>query len=195
MPLFHPRPAAALLAVALLPAVAMAERVSVRYDDEARPFPSNQLTVPDFSQATLRRVNLPLPDCSVRVSDCQDIAVINQLDGFSTQPRITVPYTGDIDPASVNSKTVFQFNLGDTLTLRGFGERVGINQIVWDPATRTLAFEPDELLAERSRYVLIVTNGVRDSQGKKLKVADFYEARGPKKGRPYEQAIRRKSAL
>ncbi|TNF57945.1 MAG: hypothetical protein EP308_01330 [Burkholderiales bacterium] len=185
MPLFHPRPAAALLAVALLPAVAMAERVSVRYDDEARPFPSNQLTVPDFSQATLRRVNLPLPDCSVRVSDCQDIAVINQLDGFSTQPRITVPFTGDIDPASVNSKTVFLFNLGDTLTLRGFGERVGINQIVWDPATRTLAFEPDELLAERSRYVLIVTNGVRDSQGKKLKVADFYEARGPKKGRPY----------
>ncbi|HEX5739719.1 MAG TPA: hypothetical protein VFY22_14505, partial [Hydrogenophaga sp.] len=30
--------------------------------------------------------------------------------------------------------------------------------------------EPDELLAERSRYVLVVTDGVRDSHGKKLKM-------------------------
>ncbi len=185
MPLHFQSPAAVVLAVALLPVAALADRVSVRYDDQARPFPTNRLTVPDFSQATLRRVNLPLPDCSVQVSDCQDIAVINQLDGFSTQPRITVPFTGDIDPGSVNSQTVFLFNLGDTLTLQGFGQRVGINQIVWDPATRTLAFQSDELLAERSRYVLIVTDGVRDSRGKKLQVADFLESKGPKKGAPY----------
>jgi len=185
MPLQFLRPAAAVLAVALLPAAALAERVSVRYDDQARPFPSNRLTVPDFSQATLRRVSLPLPDCGVRVSDCLDMAVINQLDGFSTQPRISVPFTGDIDVSTVNSQTVFLMNLGDTLTLRGHGERVGINQILWDPATRTLVFEPDALLAERSRYVLIVTNGVRDSRGKPLQVADFYEVRGPKKGMPF----------
>ena len=27
------------------------------------------------------------------------------------------------------------------------GQKVGINQVLWDPATKTLAFESDELLA------------------------------------------------
>ena len=84
---------------------------------QAAPFPSNRFTVFDGTQNTLRRVSLPKPDCSVRVSDCQDIDVINTLDGFSTQPRITVPFTGDIDVATVNSDTIFLVNLGDTLTL------------------------------------------------------------------------------
>lgn len=165
------RPVAAMVALLWMP-VALADGVSVRYDSEHSPFPSNRLTVLDFSNATFRRVNLPKPDCAVRVNDCADIDVINTLDGFSTQPRITVPFTGDIDVASVNSDTVYLYNLGDTLTLRGFGQKVGINQVLWDPASKTLVFEPDELLAERSRYVLVVTNGVRDANGKKLKMSD-----------------------
>ena len=166
---------AAVLAAAVLPVAALADGVSVRFDDQASPFPSNRLTVLDFSNATYRRVNLPKPDCAVRVSDCADIDVINTLDGFSTQPRITVPFTGDIDVSTVNSDTVFLVNLGDTQTLRGFGEKVGINQILWDPASKTLVFEPDELLAERSRYVLAVTNGVRDARGKRIKTSDYME--------------------
>lgn len=168
------------LAVPLMawPAIAQADGVSVRYDAEASPFPSNRYTVPDFGNATLRRVNLPKPDCAVRPSDCADIDVINTLDGFSTQPRITVPFTGDIDPASVNSESIYLVNLGDVLTLRGFGQKVGINQVVWDPQSKTLAFESDELLQERSRYLLVVTNAVRDAQGKKLKAADFLAGAG-----------------
>jgi hypothetical protein len=169
----YARRLAAVLALAALPVAAMADGVSVRYDDEASPFPSNRLTTLDFSNVTYRRVNLPKPDCAVRVSDCADIDVINQLDGFSTQPRITVPFTGDIDVSSVNSDTVFLVNLGDTQTLRGFGDRVGINQVLWDPTSKTLVFEPDELLAEHARYVLVVTNGVRDASGKKLKMSRF----------------------
>jgi hypothetical protein len=111
---------------------------------------------------------LPKPDCAVRVSDCLDIDVINTLDGFSTQPRITVPFTGDIDLATVNSGSVFLVNLGDTLTLRGFGERVGINQVLWDPGTKTLVFESDQLLQQHSRYLLVITDGVRDALGKKI---------------------------
>lgn len=159
------------------PALAQADGVSVRYDAQASPFPSNRYTVPEFGNATLRRVNLPKPDCATRPSDCADIDVINTLDGFSTQPRITVPFTGDIDPASVNSESIYLVNLGDVLTLRGFGQKVGINQVVWDPATKTLAFESDELLQERSRYLLVVTNAVRDAQGKKLKSGDFLGGR------------------
>ena len=165
------------LPFALLPALAQADGVSVRYDAEASPFPSNRFTVPDFGNATLRRVNLPKPDCKTRPSDCADIDVINTLDGFSTQPRITVPFTGDIDLASVNSESIYLVNLGDVLTLRGFGQKVGINQVVWDPATKTLAFESDELLQERSRYLLVVTNAVRDAKGKKLKNGDFLGGR------------------
>jgi Bacterial virulence factor lipase N-terminal len=149
-------------------------RVSVKFDlsDPAgSPFPSNRFSVRDWSNKTLRRVNLPLPDCTVRVSDCQDIAVINTLDGFSTQPRITVPFTGAIDPTSVTSNTVYLLNLGDVQTGRGIGSRVGINQRLWDPATNTMVFESDELLQEHTRYVLIVTNGVRDASGKPIKRA------------------------
>jgi hypothetical protein len=178
---FRKRPLwlALTLAVPLVawPALAQADGVSVRYDATASPFPSNRYTVPDFGNATLRRVNLPKPDCATRPSDCADIDVINTLDGFSTQPRITVPFTGDIDPASVDSESIYLVNLGDVLTLRGFGQKVGINQVVWDPASKTLAFESDELLQERSRYLLVVTNAVRDAEGKKLKSSDFLGGR------------------
>ena len=127
--------------------------VRVKFDTAdiaGSPFPSDRYTQRDWSNRSFRRVNLPTPDCAVRVSDCQDIAVINGLDGFSTQPRITVPFTGAIDVNSVTSDTVYLLNLGDVMTARGLGQRVGINQRLWDPATNTLVFEPDELLAECS---------------------------------------------
>ncbi|HEV7575052.1 MAG TPA: hypothetical protein VGO85_03335 [Caldimonas sp.] len=150
----------------------LADGVSVRNDvgnPAGAPFPSNRYTVFDGTQNTLRRVRLPKPNCAVQVSDCQDIDVINTLDGFSTQPRITVPFTGDIDVASVDSDTIFLVNLGDTLTLHGFGDRVGINQVLWDPATKTLVFESDQLLKQHSRYLLVITDGVHDSRGRKIK--------------------------
>ena len=148
--------------------------VRVKFDTgdlAGSPFPSDRYTQRDWSNRSFRRVNLPTPDCAVRVSDCEDIAVINGLDGFSTQPRITVPFTGAIDVSSVTSDTVYLLNLGDVMTARGLGQRVGINQRLWDPASNTLVFEPDELLAEHSRYVLIVTSGVRDANGKPIKRA------------------------
>lgn len=167
----YARPLLAAAALSLLAPVALADGVSVRNDPglAGAPFPSNRYTVFDGTQNTLNRVNLPKPDCAVRVSDCQDIDVINTLDGFSTQPRITVPFTGDIDLSTVNSDTIFLVNLGDTFTLRGFGDRVGINQVLWDPATKTLVFESDQLLEQHSRYLLVITDGVRDTRGKKIK--------------------------
>jgi hypothetical protein len=140
-------------------------------DPATSPFPSDRYTVREWSNQTFRRVNLPTPDCALRVSDCQDIAVINTLDGFSTQPRMTVPFTGAIDPASVTSDTVYLLNLGDVQTANGLGTRVGINQRMWDPATNTLVFEPDELLQEHTRYALIITDGVRDAAGQPIQRA------------------------
>ncbi len=163
------------------------DRVRVKFslsDPASSPFPSDRYTVRNWGNQTFRRVNLPLPDCTVRVSDCEDIAVINTLDGFSTQPRISIPFSGPIDTASVTSETVFLLNLGDVLSGRGFGQRVGINQRVWDPATNTLVVESDELLAEHSRYLLVVTDGVRDTRGKPIKdskLDDDDAPRGPER--------------
>ena len=168
----------AAASLSLLAPLALADGVSVRADHgdlAGAPFPNNRFTVFDGTQRTLRRVQLPLPDCTARVSDCQDIVVLNTLDGFSTQPRVTVPFTGDIDLGTVNSRTVYFVNLGDTFTLRGVGDRVGINQIVWEPATKTLSFQSDELLQEHSRYLMVVTDGVRDRTGKKLKSGGWGE--------------------
>ena len=50
-------------------------------DPNTGPFPSDVFTVADSTHNTGRRVNLPYPDCSVRVSDCGDLDVINTLDG------------------------------------------------------------------------------------------------------------------
>jgi hypothetical protein len=167
---------AAVLALSACASVAAAAGVSVKFDlrdPTAGPFPSDRFTVRDFSQRTFRRVKLPKPDCAARPSDCADIDVINTLDGFNTQPRITIPFTGDIDVKTVTSDTVYLVNLGDTMTRAGFGDRVGINQVLWDAATKTLAVESDELLKEHSSYLLVVTNGVRDTAGDPIEAGRF----------------------
>jgi len=56
------------------------------------PFPSDRFTIADPSQNTQRRVDLPIPDCAVRQSDCEDLAVINTLDGFHIEPRLSIPF-------------------------------------------------------------------------------------------------------
>ena len=157
--------------LAVASAVAFAAGVAVKIDrssPDKGPFPSDRFTQLDFSQKTFLRVHLPKPDCNARPSDCADIDVLNTLDGFNVQPRITVPFTGAIDVNTVNSETVFLINLGDARSGDGFGQRVGINQVSWDPGTNTLVFESDEQLNEHTRYVLVVTDGVRDATGRPI---------------------------
>ena len=45
---------------------------------------------------------------------------------------------------------------------------MGLNQLSWDPASNTLVAQPDELLQQHSRYLLVITNGVRDASGKRI---------------------------
>ena len=75
------------------------------------PFPSDRWTVADTTQLTGLRVDLPKPNCAVRPSDCADIDVLNTLDGFNIQPRLSIPFTGAIDAASVSSSNVFLVRL------------------------------------------------------------------------------------
>lgn len=138
----------------------------------AGPFPSDRFTVADPRHNTGVRVNLPKPNCTTNPTDCADIDVINRLDGFNLQPRISISFSKDIDVNSVNSGNVFFVSLGDTLG-GGGGHVVGINQVVWDPATLTLHAESDELLDQHTRYALIVTSGIRDADGDPVEAGDF----------------------
>ena len=139
------------------------------------PFPSDRFTVADASQLTSRRVDLPLPDRVARPSDYDDVSVINTLDGFNLQPRLSVAFSGPIDVNTVNSNTVFLIKLADpTAPEEGGGQVIGINQTVWDAATNTLHVESDELLEQHTRYALIVTRGVHDVDGQPVEQSDEF---------------------
>ena len=167
------------------------------------PFPSDRLTVTDRDQNTGRRVNLPMPaDCIAKASECDDIAALNQLDGFNIRARLSIPFDGDIDPTSVTSDSVFLVSIGDALDWsdaidaschRGvdrddedvndrfrarhssFGGKAGINQVAWNPGTRTLHAMSDELLDEHSHYAIVVTRGVRDASGNAVEPHRLFE--------------------
>jgi hypothetical protein len=160
---------------------------------EAGPFPSDRFTVPDPSQLTDRRINLPLPDAATRPSDYDDIRVLNTLDGFNLQPRLSVPFSGPIDVNTVNSQTVFLIKLNDPTAPQERGGRVvGINQVVWDVATNTLHVESDELLEQHTRYALIVTRGIRDADGQPVEPsAEFARFRhGLNFGQAHDPALK-----
>jgi hypothetical protein len=146
---------------------------------ESGIFPSDVFTVSDDEQKTGLRVNLPLPDCSVRMSGCMDLTHVNKLDGFNLQPRVTIPFDGDIDPATVNSSNTFFVELGDAdvdaIPPGNENTRprvIGVNQLVWDPATHVLAAESDEQLRQHTRYAFVVTGSLLDTSGTPVGAAD-----------------------
>lgn len=167
------RRAASLVAVCLLVLLfgstavhAAVQPLFVLDHPSSAPFPSDRFTVPDSTQLTDLRVNLPKPDCAVFVSDCEDVTILNTLDGFNVQPRLSIPFSGPIDVHSVTSDSVFLIGPG--------ARRVGINQVVWDVATTTLHVESDELLEQHTPYVLVVTRDVRDAAGMPVEPAEAF---------------------
>jgi len=133
----------------------------------AGPFPSNLFTIDDPTQITGLKVDMPMPDCTTHPSDCEDLAVINSLDGFNLLPRVSIPFDGQIDLTTVTSNSIFLINLQS-------GQRTGLNRVVWDPITSTLHFEADQLLDQHTTYTLIVTDGVRDAQGRPVEASEEF---------------------
>ena len=171
-----------IAAVLLTPAIAVAATHPLfnLQSSTQSPFPSDRLTAFDSQQLTGLRVNVPLPNCATNPSDCADLALVNQLDGFNLQPRLSIPFDGAIDVSTVSSKTVFLLKLPG----RGLGDDeiedfrpaavIGINQIVWDPASLTLFAESNDHLDEDSNYALVITTGVHDASGHPIVAnADF----------------------
>jgi len=148
-------------------------------------FPSDRYTVPDAEQLTGLRVAMPKPDCSVYVSDCEDLEVINQLDGFNVQPRIVIPFSGPIDLTTVSRDTVYLLDAESS-------RRIALNQLQWHEPSHTLVGAPDELLRQHRRYLLVVTDDVRDRSGARIEPKSFWTANTPS---PAEADRRYNSAL
>src|SRR3954464_4454959 len=146
---------AAACASMLVPAAFAKEHTSA-----GQPFPSNLYTVPDSTQITGVRVQLPRPDCATHPTDCQDVAVLDTLDGFNIQTRVSIPSPGPYNLPRVRSHSIFLVGPHDHV--------VGINQVVWEPATNTLHFESDEQLAQHSTYLLVVPHRLRAANGDEL---------------------------
>lgn len=143
------------------------------------PFPADTLTVPDSQQKTGLRMNLPLPDCNAEPSTCQEIALVNELDGFSINPRIQVKFSGPVDVNTLRDGIFFVWMdklFDDQFGLYRAGHVMRINQVYYDPATHTAYAKPDEHLYQTRRYALVVTNAVRDMQGNPVTVDPAFTA-------------------
>ena len=119
-------------------------------------FPDDRLTVPDRSQLTGRRVALPLVDCRVRVTACEVGRLLNELDGFDLDPRLSLAFNRAVDPVAVAAATTVE-------RVRGPGPalQTGVDRVVYDPGTRTLHAHPAVQLAASTTYRL----RVRPSRG------------------------------
>ena len=188
-------------ALVLMPAMASAATHPVfnLQSTTQSPFPSDRFTVLDSQQRTGLRVNMPLPNCATNPSDCADLTLLNQLDGFNLQPRLSIPFDGAIDPSTANSNTIFLVQIPAGFT--GDGDQpvtpniIGINQVVWDPASLTLFAESDQHLDQRSSYLLVVTTGVHDAVGNPIAAPKSFldlnaEDSSDARLRTYRQALR-----
>ncbi len=137
----------------------------------AGPFPSDVLTVSDGAQKTGLRIDLPSSDesCDVTSSPsvCSNTTSLNQLDGFSVNPRLMVCFSAAVDANTLES--------GIRIRPLGGGEPVTINQVLFDPASNCAFAKPNQVLNQQSRYLLTVTDSVHDSQGKKVREQDAFK--------------------
>ena len=137
-----------LAVVCVLPALIVAPAAGAQAPDAGILFPSDALTVADARQVTGRRLNLPLPDCDVYVTMCQELRLLNQLDGFDLDPTIAVQLS-----TAPGDDIEEQFDV-DTLAVQpaGGGKRIGLNRFVYDPDTKILFGHPREQLREAMTY-------------------------------------------
>ncbi|MCS7023946.1 MAG: Ig-like domain-containing protein [Bryobacteraceae bacterium] len=170
-----------VLFVRVEPARAAGVRVKFNPSDpEIGPFPTDYLTAPATNTRTARRVRLPQPvDCAARPNDCQEIFLLNQLDGFHVQARVRISFSGAIDPATAPGGVFFVARELLAEGERGVhqaGEIIRLNQIVYDSVSNTLYGKPDRAMDQSRRYLLVVTDAVRDAVGDAVEAEEAFTA-------------------
>lgn len=158
-----------ILLLALASTSLLAQNVRVEFDPnrpEIGPFPTDFLTVPLTPMG--RQVRLPLPDCGADPAACAEVRAINELDGFNPQGRISVKFSGPVNPHTLRLglRILWLDPVVDrayTIGLRG--HLTVVNRVAWDPATNTAFAYPDEVLEQTRRYAIIVTDAITDAGG------------------------------
>jgi len=112
-------------------------------------FPSDNLTVADPAQLTGRRIALPTPDCATRPTDCNTVALLNELDGFDLDPRLALRFDAPVDAARVAART--------TIRAVGSGWSTGVDRVVYDAATYTVYAHPVDQLAPGTSFELRIS--------------------------------------
>jgi len=142
------------LAVGALAAVGPSAAAAGQLAQVTSLFPSNALTVTDHRQLTGRRVHLPLRNCSVQVTTCNERRLINRLDGFDLDPRLALRFSAPVDAAQVARQTTVV-----AVDPHAVPRRTGIDRIVYDASTHTVYAHPTQQLAKATTYVLRVHHG------------------------------------
>jgi hypothetical protein len=145
---------------------------------EVGPFPSNALTIANSSQKTGLQVNLPPPSGCTPLStttQCVNVELLNQLDGFSLNPRITVCFSAVVNVSTL-SDGIFFVPVGKP------GLPVGINQVIFDPSGLCAYAKPNQVLDQDTEYLLVVTPAVLDAyeevRGSEIAVHELRDAEG-----------------
>jgi hypothetical protein len=142
--------AAALLLFALLPSASPPAHAATAVVIN----PSDRDTIADNSQLTGLRVNLPMPvDCVANKSACDAITLLNQLDGFDVDPRISLAFDHAIDVSKATVDNVY-------VQKASGGPKIGLNRLVWSPLRNTLYGHPTEQLEDGTTYRVVVTDGL-----------------------------------
>src|SRR5581483_4963984 len=92
--------------------------------------------------------------------------LLNQLDGFSVNPRVMVCFSAPVDVSTLQT--------GIYIAPVGGGTAISINQIIVDPTNNCVFAKPNQVLNQDSQYLLVTTDSVHDSSGKKIKANDAF---------------------
>jgi hypothetical protein len=141
------------------------------------PFPTNSLTTPDLLQPTGLQINLPASEdaCGSAASPvCSNNPLLNQLDGFSVNPRLMVCFSAPVNPATIPDgiSLVPLPSSGSPLSL---SSAVAVDQVIFDPGSNCAFAKPVQVLNQQTRYLLVVTNAIADSQNLPVAASSDYQ--------------------
>ena len=145
---------------------------------EIGPFPTDYLTAPSTTAKTGRKVRMPAPpDCAATPNACQEAWLLEQFDGFNVQARVRVKFSGAVNPQTLKDGIylVTRENLTDEERgARATGAVVRLNQVVYDAKNFTAYGKPDEAMDQHRRYLLVVTDAVKDEAGDAVEADEAY---------------------
>lgn len=130
--------------------------------DQPLPLPSDLL----FAGSTDGTLNLPISDPTSAIA--APVSAVNTLDGFSPVAPITVPFSGDIDTATLDGHLlVIDVTAPGGVPGAHFGSRPTVTAS-FDTDTHRLTLTPATPLNEASRYLVVVSGDLLDTAGERV---------------------------